>query len=241
MRGSGGHERQAGFTLLELLIAVTLMVALFAMMAGSLGFGVTVWDRGESFATRSSELMIAQRFVRRQLGEALALTHPGDERRRVLAFQGRIDAVRFVTGSLAQAGDEGPFLVELRTARDGNGLEFWWRRIQPDLSDFDDNEEGESRVLMAGAVEAEFSYFGTNDQGDAMEWQSRWEQRAELPWLVRVRLRLAPESGRIWPELVVATGTYGVGPGVPPGDKRRSDAEPKAFDVVEISRLNFGR
>lgn len=238
MREYGENEREAGFTLLELLIAVSLMVALFAMMAGTLGFGVTVWDRGESFANRSTELMIAQRFVRRRLSEALPLTHPGDERRRALAFQGKADVVRFVAGTLAHVGDEGPFLVELRSSRGGNGLEFWWRRIQPDLSDFDDNTEGESRVLMADAIEAEFSYFGANDRGNEVEWQSTWEERVELPRLVRVRLRLSPESDRIWPELVVATGASGVGPGIPRRGARRSDGRSKPLIVAAGSQLN---
>lgn len=223
MREHSGQERMAGFTLLELLIAVSLMTALFALMAGTLSFGVTVWDRGESFGGRSTELMIAQRFVRRQLGEALPLTLPGDSGSRALAFQGETDVVRFAAGTLAHAGTEGPFLVELRRAQGGNGLEFWWRPLQPDLTDFGETKEGESRVLMADAVEAEFSYFGVDERGDFVEWQSTWEDRVELPWLVRVRLRLPRESDRVWPELVVATGAHIVRPEVRRGSARRGN------------------
>ena len=199
--------------MLELLIAMTILGGLVALMAGGLRFGLTVWEKGGALADRTAELTIAQRFIRRQIGEALPLLDAEKAAERVVAFDGRRDSIRFVTGGLAHASIGGPFLVEFALVGQvrGQGLVVRWRELEPDMSDFSDRGDTSSSVLMTEADSATFSYFGRVEGSDETAWQASWNDRRELPMLVRLDIAFASNSVRIWPELVAATHIKSVG------------------------------
>ena len=204
---------QSGFTLLELLVALSLVGLLSVLMLGGLRFGVRAWEKGSVSAEQSTTLTIAQRFVRRQVAEALPLVDPGNTRDRNILFMGGRTALRMVTGRLADAYRGGPFLVEFRLAREGaeQQLVVAWRELAPDLSDIDQRTPMSEARLIDKVRDVEFAYFGPREGGDTNQWQDGWTGRGTLPLLVRLRLDPAPESGRHWPELVAATRISGVG------------------------------
>lgn len=200
-------DRAAGFTLLELLIAMAILAALAGLMAGSLSFGATVWSKSDAVAERTEQSIIAQRFLRRMLGEAQPLVHADTRRDRLLAFDGRRAELKFVTGSLSHAAIGGPYLVYVHLIGSGSdkSLAISWRELAPDLEDFDTSKDQETSVLMNGVSDLEITYFGKLTSGDDRQWQSSWENRKQLPLLVRIKLQFDRPNDHAWPEFVAST------------------------------------
>ena len=68
-RRQRGGER--GFTLLELLVAITLLGLLMAALLGGLRLGARVWETGEARLDASARVQIVQDFLRQRITEAL--------------------------------------------------------------------------------------------------------------------------------------------------------------------------
>jgi general secretion pathway protein J len=91
---------EAGFTLLELLAALTVLAVLMAMMFGGLRFGARVWERGDAGLRGLAELQTAAGFIRRQIAQAIpvepGIAGGGDEAAALPAFRGTEDALRLI-------------------------------------------------------------------------------------------------------------------------------------------------
>ena len=59
-----------GFTLLELLVAITLLGLLMAALLGGLRLGARVWETGEDRLDASARIQVVQDFLRQRLAEA---------------------------------------------------------------------------------------------------------------------------------------------------------------------------
>ncbi len=66
------HPVDQGFTLLELLVAITLLGLLMAALFGGLRLGARVWETGETRLDASARVQIVQDFLRQRLAEAAA-------------------------------------------------------------------------------------------------------------------------------------------------------------------------
>ena len=61
------QARQAGFTLLELIVALVLLGLLSAVLFGSLRLAGQSTDRGDAAAQRAAGMRLAQQFLRANL------------------------------------------------------------------------------------------------------------------------------------------------------------------------------
>ena len=64
-----GRAAQRGFTLLELLVAITIFGLLSVMMYGGLSFGARAWQRAGQADTRQSDVQLVQSLLRRAFAE----------------------------------------------------------------------------------------------------------------------------------------------------------------------------
>ena len=64
------QRRTLGFTLVELLVAITLLGLIAVALSGALRFGARVWDVGTERGAQSSRVEAAQNFLRRRIAEA---------------------------------------------------------------------------------------------------------------------------------------------------------------------------
>jgi prepilin-type N-terminal cleavage/methylation domain-containing protein len=93
-----GRRRQLGMTLLEVIVALTILVVIVGVLITSLRVGVRAWETGERRVAAQQEL----RALVELLSNALSTAAPyrgrlGDGLDRVVLFQGDTDEVRFVT------------------------------------------------------------------------------------------------------------------------------------------------
>lgn len=193
-RGPG--RRPAGFTLLELVVAITLMGLILVVLYGGLRLGLNGTDSGEQRAEASNRLRLVQEFLRRQLAQSMTVYRTNDQQEKVVVFAGQPNGIEFVAPMLTQLGQGGLYRIRI-DAGDGR-LRMRWRLYRAD-----EPAAGEERetVLLEGVSAMEWAYFGPerdNDQ-EPPRWRSDWSSAERRPLLVRLNLA---QQGEPWPDLV---------------------------------------
>ena len=174
----------AGLTLIEVLIAITILAAIVVLMASALRVGARAWEAGEKRAAAQQEL----RAIVELLTDALSGAFPyqgrvGEGEERGILFVGEDDEVRFVT-SLPPLFLEAPAVpfhaVTLRYVADDRELRVT-ERLVPNDEPFGEDPH---MVLSRGIETLRFEY--RDDEGN---WQDRWERnRNALPVTIKVEL-----------------------------------------------------
>lgn len=195
----------AGFTLLELLIAITLLGLLIAALFGGLRLGAAAWERSEERLDESARLQVVQNFLRERLAQAYPLSADDEAGGFRLAFAGTGDALRFVTLMPEYLGTGfAEFVLAVDDQSDPKNLILRWRRFDyPAGSPGPDAEEPQVKVLMEQIAALEIAYYGALGRGDTAAWREQWLDAAAMPDLVRLRVIFPPDDRRSWPDLIV--------------------------------------
>lgn len=199
-----GYRR--GFTLLELLIAMSLIGLLLGLLYGGFRLGVDSWDKGQTRAERLDEVRLAQDFLRRQLRQSVTVfRNSSDLGGRELYFSGEPERVGWVAPMLQYLDLGGLYYLELdRVGDPDNGqLRLRWHPYSPDdEDDVIDSDEAEQTILLDGVGGLTIDYFGPGELfDDPPEWRQRWDNPQLRPSLVRLQLELDDLD---WPPLTVA-------------------------------------
>lgn len=195
----------AGFTLLEVMVALTLMAFVVVLAFGGLRFGAKAWESGERTAGRLSELQVAHRVVTRILSRAypLALLDRDEPR---YAFEGTAEAVRFVAFMPHYPDVAGPYIVNLEIIQNKRGNELRFKRAPFNATTRTlqlEEETDEDAFLFETPHRMAFSYFEADEDGAGGRWLESWELNDEkVPALVRLRVFAQDDDGRVWPDLV---------------------------------------
>lgn len=198
---AGSHDR--GFTLLELLVALTLLGLLMAALLGGLRLGARAWDVSSERLERASRIQTVQEFLRGRLAAAapLAVSQPSGNFEP--AFLGRADALRFATLLPMQLGPGFHLMtLEARDTGERTDLMLRWRPFVPIAGE--DTGEVAERVLLEHIEALEIGYYGSAEIDSAPDWYPRWEVLETMPDLVRIRVDFGPGDLRSWPELIVS-------------------------------------
>ena len=198
--------RAAGFTLLEMTIALVLFALMASVLFGSLRIAGRSWDSGESRAEQTSDIRQTEQFLR----EHLATQYPERLRKAVelpLIFSGAHDEIRYAAALPSRVDEGGIYYFRLAVAKDGERSRLVLERIVPDLDATTlpiDFKEPERSVLAENIDEVRIDYLG-RDAGSADSvsptWRDRWDDKHKLPLLIRIEIR--PLKGAPWPLLVV--------------------------------------
>lgn len=210
-------KRARGFTLVEVLLATALLAAGLTLAFAALLNATRATERAEAMAQRQERLRAVQGFLRRQVNGALAMPFEYDEGTgESKMFEADERLLRFVAPMPGYLSRGGPYLQTFRLVpgRGGLQLEFEHQLLTPEGPI---EAEREPEVLMEGIAEGAFALRTLDPQGELGGWESRWEDPATMPRLVRLELRLRDPAAN-WPTLVAAPrlgGAVAQGMGVP--------------------------
>jgi general secretion pathway protein J len=196
-------NRHRGFSLVEVLLATTLLAAGVALAFATLRNATVATGRAEDLAQRNERLRAVQGYLRRQVEDALPLPiEVEDSTGRATIFIADDDELQLVAPMPGYLSRGGPYLQTFRLVRGPRGLrlEFDHQLLTPDGPL---ENEREPEVLLDGIAEGGFSFRTLDDDGRPGPWTPRWDTPATMPRLVRLELRMADERAR-FPTLVAA-------------------------------------
>jgi len=196
------RTRAGGFTLVELLVAMTIMALMMGLLFGGLRLASRAWNTTEQRLDQTAVVSAVQRFVRQRLTAARTLELPqifDNKRRNQVIFSGGTARLTFISDMPANRATGLQLMV--LTRRD-NKL---WLRYRPFVKRkglFNDRSSAWSeRRLLKGVSGLRFSYYGRPADADSAGWYQNWQGQTHLPTLIRVQLA-RPDSQRTqWPTL----------------------------------------
>jgi len=186
-------DRQTGFTLLELLLALSLTAMLLTLLSAGVYGVVRDWDDNNDRLDRTLDQTVAMLQIERALQGAMPHSYRDEESLgRFIFFRGEPDRLDWVS-TVSPQRSGGLMAWRLRSdPRDGVYLQ-----LAPALSDDpNDRLDAASERLLLPGYTAEFRYLVELD--DEWVWWDTWdgEIRLGLPRAVHVLLTPTPDSGR---------------------------------------------
>jgi len=198
------RARAAGFTLIELVIALALMGVMVLFMYSGLAFGLRGWDAADTNGRRTADRRIAENFLRREVAELFPMRWKDPLVLR-LAFEGKPDLLRFVSVRPAGISVTGLSLVGVAVEQDTvkRTRNLVMRRASPgdEQKDFGPLAQGEATILFEDIDSVAFEYYGAENDFTDPKWVDTWEWPGRIPQLIRIRVRTA--DGSYLPEMIV--------------------------------------
>jgi general secretion pathway protein J len=174
---ASGVADSAGFTLLELIIALTILTLVTVIIGSGLRISVRAWDKGEAETGETQRLRILSGMLSQQIKSAYPYKVVMDNE-EVILFEGEKNSILFAT-ALADETDGG--MKWVRYEYRGGSL-YYNEGILPDKK-LDESIASGGDVLDADTGEITFEYL----DGEG-EWKDSWDRGDGLPVAVRVKI-----------------------------------------------------
>jgi general secretion pathway protein J len=205
----------AGFTLVELLVAIALLAGVMLALMTAMRSFAQIEERIDLQAQRDDDFRSSVLFVRRILGSMSPRAVKVDAGApKQIAFAGAADRIEWIGVMPARQGAGGlsRFRLSVGDAEGAHGLLL---EFAP-LTDLDKPLESgplQSRVLATEVVSIALRY-RESDRPDA-QWLDTWPAADKLPMFVSLQVSTATGT---WPELVMLVIPV-AGPGNPDGSR----------------------
>lgn len=196
-----------GFTLLELLISLTLLGMILVLLFGGLRLGMRSWDASQLQIDKLNSVRSVESFLRREITLAYPYVWKNALTQQV-AFLGERSKISFVAQLPSRISGGGLNVISVGLEQRGNVRRVVWKNLPLDarMKDFTALTESPEMLLVASELEDVediwLSYFGQESDNTAPRWLDRWENSTRLPQLVRLQVKLS--KGAVWPDFVVA-------------------------------------
>jgi general secretion pathway protein J len=199
---SARQTRQGGFTLIEVLLAITLVALIMALAYGGFRASNRATTSGEALIEETNQLRVTHQFIRRQLSLTQNLIiEEGDEEGMQIRFEGEGDRVRFVAPMPGYLSYGGSYVQQISLERGSDGLELVYYYAMLNGYEPGEIEQTDGIVLMSGFRNASFMYLGLDEDGFETFWDDHWEETDRLPLAVVLEGDLDRDNGLVWPDL----------------------------------------
>ncbi|MDH3788308.1 MAG: prepilin-type N-terminal cleavage/methylation domain-containing protein [Xanthomonadales bacterium] len=197
-------KRNGGFTLVEILLALTLMGMLLGLAYGGLRASTRATDKGQAVLEESGRIRMAHQFVRKQINQMIPLGFIDEQLQQRTVFMGDRDKIRFVAPMPGYLGFGGPQVQELAIVQGKDGSELVLSHAL--LQGYEESLlfERDPILLMDHIESAEFAFLGRDETGELTPWLNRWDTPEILPLAVTLEIEFTEKVYIKWPPLTAA-------------------------------------
>ena len=191
-----------GFTLLELLVVISILTLIMTASFGALRIGNRSFEAGIGRANQTEQLRTTTDLLRRQFSQLVPIVHEFDGE-TVSSFIGNDDRIRFIAPAPQHDGNTGLFVytVSLQRTDDGQQLILSYARYDPGQQEFDYAPISRHRILIESMSDIRFAYYGAPDPDSRPDWHAEWSaEDGAFPRMVRI-LPVALAKATDWPDL----------------------------------------
>jgi general secretion pathway protein J len=172
------HPPESGFTLLELVIALTILPLVILIIGNGFRLGMNAWEKGEQETVWTQRFRVLSGLLSQQIKSAYPYIIEV-ENEKVAVFEGKSDSIMFVTTLTDSAF--GGFKWVRYSHKDGTL--FLKEGLLPD-KELDDSITGDEEVVDTNIEEIKFAYLSAEDN----EWKESWNYGKKLPGAVRIKI-----------------------------------------------------
>ncbi|MCK5897792.1 MAG: prepilin-type N-terminal cleavage/methylation domain-containing protein [Methylococcales bacterium] len=188
-------SRLLGFTLIEVLIALSLLSIMMLMLFAGLRISAKSWDKGDAKLIQINNMSAVHNFFHNQMATALPLWDDFTELEKKFSFQGTENTLQFVSTLPSSSKRLGLQVFNLRLEK--NQL---WVAIKPFYPSLEQNKwKIEDVVLLDKIATFKITYFGKQEE-DVLEWQDDWVHK-HLPQLIAIDIETIAEIK--WPQIIL--------------------------------------
>jgi general secretion pathway protein J len=168
----------SGFTLLELVIALTILPLIILIIGNGFRLGMNAWEKGEQETVWTQRFRVLSGLLSQQIKSAYPYIMEVEDE-KVAVFEGKEDSILFVTTLTDSA--YGGFKWVRYSQKDGTL--YLKEGLLPDKK-LDDSIKGDEEVVDKDIEEIKFAYLSLEDN----EWKDTWDYDKKLPGAVRVKI-----------------------------------------------------
>jgi general secretion pathway protein J len=206
MRGKG--IAQCGFTLLEVLIAVSILGIMLALLFGTFAICSRSWKMGDDYIRQVEQMAMVQNFFRTHLSDAW--NEPGlmntddmqdpDAFNEWAFFQGREQYLQFVSLMPESAARRGWYLFKIGIKPNSTSLYVSMLPFLPFKQQ--DRPVSDDLEILSDIDTFMIYYWGKKPDDEKPKWHHDWINLPYLPEMVSINIKL--RNQRPWTTLVVA-------------------------------------
>ena len=200
-----GASGQSGFTLLEMIVAVTLVAMMAVGLWAIFRISLRSWSRGTEFMDANQRHRGILNLVRKQMASAYGLSAPADPQQPgagTLIFNGTENGLRFISlNSLLFQDSPGLTLVSYEVDQDSEGDYALVEKEARYLGRMPDEEVSPSGSKATPIFEklssCLFEYFDPGDANNPAQWVQEWDGQKlhTLPLAVSVTMMSRDPKG----------------------------------------------
>jgi len=196
-------DGQKGFTLLELMIALTILGLMITAIFSSLRLGLRAWQKGEERVEQYQRIRVVLEMLETQLRSIYPYRIEDKETKEKFPFfRGEKDSIKFVSSvSFKTEEPMGLCLVWYRVRREDRDLGYAPAKaflaseeliLNEDIFEEETLEEREGVELFPEVKHISFQYYGKKKGDEREEWNEKWDAKEEkvLPSAVKISIDL---------------------------------------------------
>lgn len=191
-----GKKTSNGFTLLELLVSITILSLIITISYSALRMGTRSWDASIVKIEANTKKRSALALIKNKIEHIYPIVWNVDAR-QVLAFEGSEDSLRFIAPSPQgrELGEYFEYLFIANRNQSETSLELYFEPHYPGTDEFTVSDSSPYREILSQLNSARFSYFGKPDMNSQEDWYTEWNSESSIyPSAILVNLSSEQEN-----------------------------------------------
>lgn len=209
---AGKGNIRSGFTLLELIVSITLLMLIMVVVSGAVRLGYRATESGEKRAELLERQRMSLFIIDAQIQSQIPLVYEDDQRGKLPYFLADRDSLTFATNYSLWGGRRGFAVVTYRVASNDLGKQALF--VSENTVGV---ENGKETKLLDGFDEIYFEYFYKEAADEEGVWMDLWPDDTEIPEKLAINL----VKGTAHSSLIIPMRTRGtIGQMIPVSGRR---------------------